>query len=87
LLSKTNTAVQILVVLLLMVSQMPIGELGAELLAVLRDSGFPLLAALCIASGSHYLFVWGRHSWRRLRGEQVPASEDSGKANAEQTDS
>ena len=59
LLSKTNTAVQISIVLLLMVSQMPIGELGGELLTVLGDVGYPLLAALCIASGAHYLFVWG----------------------------
>ena len=41
LLSKTNTAVQISVVLLLMVSQMPIGELGGELLTVLGDVGYP----------------------------------------------
>jgi len=87
LLSKTNTAVQILVVLLLMVSQMPIGELGADLLAVLVDTGFPLLAALCIASGSHYLFVWGRHSWRRLRGEQAQVGDRGGKTTVEQTDS
>ena len=45
LLSKTNTAVQISIVLLLMVSQMPIGELGGELLTVLGDVGYPLLAA------------------------------------------
>jgi hypothetical protein len=79
--------VQILVVLLLMVSQMPIGELGGALLVLLRDAGFPLLAALCIASGSHYLFVWGRHSWRRLRGEQAQVAGDDSKAKAEQTDS
>ena len=91
LLSKTNTAVQILVVLLLMVSQMPIGELGGELLIVLGDVGYPLLAALCIASGAHYLFVWGRHSWRRLRGEQARAGAGSGnepgKKSAEHSDS
>ena len=71
----------------MMVSQMPIGELGADLLAVLVDTGFPLLAALCIASGSHYLFVWGRHSWRRLRGEQAQVGDRGGKATVEQTDS
>lgn len=65
LLSKANTAMQILVVLLLMVSQMPIGELGADLLAVLQRYGYPLLAGFCVASGSHYLFVWGRHAWLR----------------------
>jgi len=66
LLSKANTAVQILVVLLLMVSQMPIGPLGADLLTQLQNLGFPLLTLLCIASGSHYLLVWGRHAWQRL---------------------
>ena len=77
LLSKTNTALQILVVLMLMVSQMPIGDLGPGLLTFLQAYTFPSLAALCIASGCHYLFVWGRHSWRRLRGEQSPEIHDS----------
>ena len=77
LLSKTNTAVQIIVVLMLMVSQMPIGELGLGLLAFIQVYAFPLLAALCIASGCHYLFVWGRHSWRRLRGEKPQEIRDS----------
>ena len=77
LLSKTNTALQILVVLMLMVSQMPIGDLGPGLLTFLQAYTFPLLAALCIASGCHYLFVWGRHSWRRLRGEQSREIHDS----------
>lgn len=77
LLSKTNTALQIVVVLMLMVSQMPVGKLGPGLLAFLQVYAFPLLAALCIASGSHYLFVWGRHSWRRLRGEKPQEIRDS----------
>jgi cardiolipin synthase len=77
LLSKTNTALQILVVLMLMVSQMPIGDLGPRLLTFLQAYTFPSLAALCIASGCHYLFVWGRHSWRRLRGEQSREIHDS----------
>ena len=77
LLSKTNTALQILVVLMLMVSQMPIGDLGPGLLTFLQAYTFPALAALCIASGCHYLFVWGRHSWRRLRGEQSQEIDDS----------
>lgn len=77
LLSKTNTALQILVVLMLMVSQMPIGDLGPGLLTFLQAYTFPSLAALCIASGCHYLFVWGRHSWRRLRGEQSQEIDDS----------
>ena len=77
LLSKTNTALQILVVLMLMVSQMPIGDLGPGLLTFLQAYTFPALAALCIASGCHYLFVWGRHSWRRLRGEQSQEIHDS----------
>ena len=77
LLSKTNTALQILVVLMLMVSQMPIGDLGPGLLTFLQAYTFPSLAALCIASGCHYLFVWGRHSWRRLRGEQSREIHDS----------
>lgn len=64
--SKANTAVQILVVLLLMVSQMPIGELGGDLLQLLQSYGFPVLTVLCIASGGHYLLVWGRHVWQRL---------------------
>ena len=77
LLSKTNTALQILVVLMLMVSQMPIGDLGPGLLTFLQAYTFPALTALCIASGCHYLFVWGRHSWRRLRGEQSQEIHDS----------
>ena len=77
LLSKTNTALQILVVLMLMVSQMPIGDLGPGLLTFLQAYTFPALAALCIASGCHYLLVWGRHSWRRLRGEQSQEIHDS----------
>ena len=82
LLSKTNTALQIIVVLMLMVSQMPVaGELGPGLLAFLQVYAFPLLAALCIASGSHYLFVWGRHSWRRLRGEKPQEIRDSMERN------
>ena len=64
--SKANTAVQILVVLLLMVSQMPIGELGGDLLQLLQSYGFPVLTVLGIASGGHYLLVWGRHVWQRL---------------------
>lgn len=76
LLSKANTAVQILVVLLLMVSQMPIGELGSDLLQILQTYGFPVLTALCVASGSHYLLVWGRHAWQRL------GTEDGDRAKA-----
>ena len=76
-LSKTNTALQIVVVLMLMVSQMPVGKLGPGLLVFLQVYAFPLLAAMCIASGSHYLFVWGRHSWRRLCGEKPQEIRDS----------
>ncbi|MEL0047777.1 MAG: CDP-alcohol phosphatidyltransferase family protein [Gammaproteobacteria bacterium] len=76
LLSKANTAVQILVVLLLMVSQMPIGELGDDLLGLLQIYGFPVLTLLCVASGGHYLLVWGRHAWQRL------GTEDGDRAKA-----
>ena len=76
LLSKANTAVQILVVLMLMVSQMPIGELGSDLLQILQTYGFQVLTALCVASGSHYLLVWGRHAWQRL------GTEDGDRAKA-----
>ena len=76
LLSKANTAVQILVVLLLMVSQMPIGELGSDLLKILQTYGFPVLTSLCVTSGSHYLLVWGRHAWQRL------GTEDGDRAKA-----
>ena len=77
LLSKINTALQIVVVLLLMVSQMPIGDTGPALLTFLQKDAYPLLAALCILSGAHYLYIWGRHSWRRLRGEQAQEMTDS----------
>ena len=76
LLSKANTAVQISVVLLLMVSQMPIGELGVDLLQTLQTYGFPILTVLCVASGGHYLLVWGRHAWQRL------GTEDGDRAKA-----
>lgn len=76
LLSKANTAVQILVVLLLMVSQMPIGELGDDLLQILQVYGYPVLTLLCVASGIHYLLVWGRHAWQRL------GTEDGDRAKA-----
>ena len=66
LLSKTNTAVQISIVLLLMVSQMPIGELGGELLTVLGDVGYPP-GRLVYCLGRALPVLWGWHSWRRLR--------------------
>jgi cardiolipin synthase len=66
LVSKANTAMQMLVLSLLMASQLPIGVAGGYAQSAVHDFGIYLLAVLSAVSGVHYVVVWVNRSAKAL---------------------
>ena len=76
LISKANTAMQMLVLSLLMASQLPLGVAGTYAHVAVDDFGIYLLAVLSAVSGVHYIVVWANRSskalkFKKLREERV----------------
>lgn len=66
-LSKWTTLVQILCVLFVLVQLSGLSERVSGLSSHLLEELFLLTAALTIASGIHYIVVWGIRAWRSKR--------------------
>ena len=67
LISKANTAMQMLVLSLLMASQLPIGAAANYAHVAVDDFGINLLAVLSAVSGVHYIVVWADRSSKALK--------------------
>ena len=67
LISKANTAMQMLVLSLLMASQLPIGAAANYAHVAVDDFGIYLLAVLSAVSGVHYIVVWANRSSKALK--------------------
>ena len=67
LLSKANTAAQIVVVVIAIVALCDFGELSQFCQQVVTPWGIWILAVLGIASGVHYVSVWGYRTMTQLR--------------------
>ncbi len=64
LISKTNTALQVVVLLLLLFGLCGFGVASALALAVLKPLCFYLVALLSIVSGGDYVITWTLKAWR-----------------------
>ena len=67
LISKANTAMQMLVLSMLMASQLPIGVAANYAHAAVDDFGIYLLAVLSAVSGIHYIVLWANRSSKALQ--------------------
>lgn len=64
--SKTNTACQILLVLVVLLAQLIAGFPAAVVEALVI-----LTAVTTVASGAHYVWAWGRLAWRLSKAESA----------------
>lgn len=74
LISKANTATQIVMLLVLLLALCGFGELSALALALVDPYCFYLLAVLGLVSGLDYVITWGLKAWRyegRVEGQIV----------------
>ena len=67
LISKANTAMQMLVLSMLMASQLPIGVAANYAHAAVDDFGIYLVAVLSAVSGIHYIVLWANRSSKALK--------------------
>ena len=65
--SKANTALQIVMLLMLLFGLCQFGMLSTLALAVVDPWCFYLLAVLGLSSGVDYVITWGRKAWRQAR--------------------
>ena len=63
-LSKANTAMQLIVLMLLMFSLLPMAVFSEVARAVVDPYGFYILAVLGISSGIDYIVTWGSKAYR-----------------------
>lgn len=63
-LSKANTAVQIVLLLLIIAGLLPLGLLSEASRAVVDPFGFVVLAVLGLGSGIDYVITWGSKAYR-----------------------
>lgn len=66
--SKANTAMQIVTVLLAMLELCDVGVASAVAAQLLDPYCFYLLAVLGLVSGVDYIVTWGRRAWHNSRG-------------------
>ena len=67
LISKANTAMQMLVLSMLMASQLPLGVAASYAHVAVDDFGIYLLAVLSAVSGIHYIVLWANRSSKALK--------------------
>lgn len=70
LLSKANTAAQIVVVVMALVALCDFGDLSAFCQQAVSPWGIWTLAVLAVVSGVHYVSVWGYRTVAQLRARQ-----------------
>ena len=63
-LSKANTAMQIIVLLLILVALLPTGVVSELSWAMVDPWGYYILAVLGLSSGIDYIFTWGSKAYR-----------------------
>ncbi|MEM7001410.1 MAG: CDP-alcohol phosphatidyltransferase family protein [Pseudomonadota bacterium] len=63
-LSKANTAMQLILLLGLMASFLPLGVISEMCRAMVNPYGFYILAVLGVSSGLDYMFTWGTKAYR-----------------------
>ncbi len=66
-LSKANTAMQIVVTVLMMVALLPFDALSAACRAMVDPYGFLILALLGLSSGFDYVVTWGSKAYRESK--------------------
>jgi cardiolipin synthase len=74
LISKANTATQIVMLLMLLLGLCGFGEISALTLRVVDPWCFYLLAVLGVVSGADYVRTWGRKAWRHGRNRTIGRS-------------
>lgn len=67
LISKANTAIQIVMLLMLMLGLCGFGQISAITLLIVDPWCFYLLAVLGVVSGLDYVRLWGRKAWNHGR--------------------
>lgn len=72
--SKANTAIQIVMLLMLLLGLCGFGEISALTLRVVDPWCFYLLAVLGVVSGADYVRTWGRKAWRHGRNRTIGRS-------------
>lgn len=63
-LSKANTAMQLVVLMLIMVGLLPAGIFSEIAIAVVDPFSFYILAVLGVSSGLDYVVTWGSKAYR-----------------------
>ena len=63
-LSKANTALQIIILILILASFLPLGVISLIAGDLVSPWGFVILAVLGIGSGLDYVFTWGSKAYR-----------------------
>ena len=63
-LSKANTAMQLIVLILLIISLLPVGIASQISRAMVDPFGFYILALLGVSSGIDYVITWGSKAYR-----------------------
>ena len=66
-LSKANTAMQIVVTLLMTIALLPFGAVSAMCQAVVDPYAFLILALLGLGSGFDYVVTWGSKAYRESK--------------------
>jgi cardiolipin synthase len=66
LVSKANTAMQIVTLLLLLLALCQLEFISRLSLALVDPYGFWILAVLGVTSGVDYIYTWGLRAWRNF---------------------
>ena len=70
LISKVNTALQVIMLLLVVVAQLEF-SMAAEVMIVVDPGAFVVVAVSSLLSGSHYVFTWARRAVLEHRRRQA----------------
>ncbi len=76
--SKANTATQIVTLLMLLLGLCGFGQLSELSIRIVDPWCFYLLAVLGVVSGLDYVRIWGRKAWRHGRARHSPGGDHVG---------
>ena len=76
--SKANTATQIVTLLMLLLGLCGFGRLSELSMQIVDPWCFYLLAVLGLVSGVDYVRIWGRKAWRHGRARRSPGGDFGG---------
>ena len=74
LISKVNTALQVIMLLLVVVAQLEF-SMAADVMIVVDPGAFVVVAVSSLLSGSHYVFTWARRAVHEHRRRQAAAEQ------------